>query len=204
MFYDAVTEFIFVEDMLRKADVIFMPGSVCPELAMHAARLYQEGYAPVILSSGKYSITKGYLELPEKTAFASSNNPTPHDDSCLTECDYLCAILRTEGVPESAILREPEATFTWENAIYSRRVTDSAGLDIRRAILCCKAYHARRSLMYYQQQFPETEFLVSPVVVDGISRENWYRTRKGIDKVLGEVERCGGQFHEIIAEAAGL
>ncbi|MCD7745207.1 MAG: YdcF family protein [Lachnospiraceae bacterium] len=204
MFYDAITDFIFTENSPQKSDIIFIPGSVCPELALHAAKLYQEGYAPTILPSGKYSITKGQLELPPELTLTASNNPMFHPASCTTECDYLCSILRTEQVPESAILREPEATFTWENAIYSRRVTDATDLVIRRAILCCKAYHARRSLMYYQQQFPETEFLVCPVVVNGISRDNWYLTRKGIDTVLGEVERCGGQFHEIIAEAAGL
>ncbi|MCD7818708.1 MAG: YdcF family protein [Lachnospiraceae bacterium] len=186
MFYDAITDFIFTEDFPQKSDIIFIPGSICPELAIHAAVLYHNGYAPYIMPSGKYSITKGPY-----TRYS-------------TECDYLSAILTAKGVPEKAIIRETEATFTWENAVYSRRRTEEAGLIVRRAILCCKAFHARRSLMYYQQQFPETEFLVCPTVVDEISRENWYLTRKGIDTVLGEVERCGGQFHEILADMAGL
>ncbi len=209
MFYDAITDFIFVEDEPEKADIIFIPGSICTELALHAAKLYHEGYAPYIMPSGKYSILKGHLELPE-----NGNPILPADRQavlgysflntvsmdCSTECDYLCGILEAEGVPEKAILREPEATFTWENAIYSRRITDAAYLTIRKAILCCKAYHARRSLMYYQQQFPETNFFVCPVTVDGISRLEWHKTRAGIDKVLGEVERCGTQFHEILAD----
>lgn len=204
MYFDAITDFIFVEDQLRKSDIIFIPGSVCPELAVWAARLYREGYAPYILPSGKYSITKGYFEPPEpdrgEPAGAARDEKNAARFAGATECDYLCSILKEEGVPESAILREREATFTWENAIYSRKRTDETGLTIRRAILCCKAFHARRSLMYYQQQFPETDFAVSPVIVDGVSRENWYTTRFGIDTVLGEVERCGRQFHEIIAE----
>ncbi|MCD7715410.1 MAG: YdcF family protein [Lachnospiraceae bacterium] len=213
MFYDAITDFIFVEDEPEKADIIFIPGSICPELAIHAAKLYHEGYAPYIMSSGKYSILKGHLELPESGKTippadrqAVSGNSFLNTESmdciadCSTECDYLCRILKAEGIPEQAILREPEATFTWENAIYSRRITDAAHLSIRKAILCCKAYHARRSLMYYQQQFPDTRFMVCPVTVDGISRSEWHRTRNGIDKVLGEVERCGTQFHEILAD----
>ena len=52
--------------------------------------------------------------------------------------------------------------------------------------------------MYYQEQFPRTEFLVCPVVTRNISRDNWHRTDEGIDTVLGELERCGGQFHEIM------
>ena len=52
--------------------------------------------------------------------------------------------------------------------------------------------------MYYQEQFPRTQLIVCPVVTQGISRENWYLDEKKIDVVLGEVERCGSQFHEIL------
>ena len=38
----------------------------------------------------------------------------------------------------------------------------------------------------------------------GISRDNWYQTEKGIEKVLSELERCGTQFHQILKEEAGL
>ncbi|MCC8103724.1 MAG: YdcF family protein [Clostridiales bacterium] len=205
MFYDALTDFIFVEDEPRKADIIFIPGSFRPELARRAARLYHEGYASYILPSGKHSITIDRVgaskeqEMPE-AGVAAGAAVSITSSVYGTESDFLGEVLRGEGVPGQAILREPEATFTWENAIYSRRVTDAAQLAIRRAILCCKAFHARRSLMYYQQQFPDTEFIVCPVVVDGISRESWHQTRLGIDTVLGEVERCGGQFHEIMKD----
>ena len=87
---------------------------------------------------------------------------------------------------------------TYENAIYSRKVTDALGLDIRQAILCCKPYHARRSLLYYQLLYPETHFLVCPVKDSQVRRENWYKTEKGINLVLGEIERIGVQFHEIL------
>ncbi len=190
MFYDAITDFIFVEDEPEKSDIIFLPGGDFSESAMHAAKLYKEGYAPLILPSGKYSI--------KKKSFIS-----PDGKDYETECDYFCAVLKNAGVPYQAILKEPEAAFTWENAIYSRKITDREGFMIRRAIIICQAFHARRCLMYYQQQYPDTKFFVCPVVTKGISRENWFLSRDGIDTVLGEVERCGTQFHEIIADAAG-
>jgi uncharacterized SAM-binding protein YcdF (DUF218 family) len=115
-----------------------------------------------------------------------------------TEWEYLSHILKENGVPDAAILREDEATFTWENAIYSRRNLDQAGISVKRAILACQAFHARRCLMYYQEQFPETEFLVCPVVTRGISKATWQQSEEGIDTVLGEVERCGSQFHAIM------
>ena len=55
-------------------------------------------------------------------------------------------VLMQNGVPEEAILKEDQATYTYENAIYSRQVTDREYLDIKKAILCCKSCHARRVL----------------------------------------------------------
>lgn len=190
-FYQCITDFIFVEDAPAKADIIFVPGGNYPDAAANAARLYREGYAPYVMPSGKYSILKGKFEYaPEAGKDAGPGYET--------ECDYLCDILRRGGVPDEAVIREDQATYTYENAIYSKRKVKGTGISVRRAILSCQAFHARRCLMYYQEQFPQAEFLVCPVVTKNISRENWFQTDEGIDTVLGEVERCGGQFHEIM------
>lgn len=181
MFYQCITDFIFVEHQPGTADIIFVPGGNYPEAALHAAELYHQGWAPWILPSGKYSILQGYFPGEQET-----------------EWEYLRDILVKAGVPETAVLKENNATFTYENAIESRKVTDALGMTVRTAILSCQAYHARRCLMYYQEQFPETEFLVCPVETKGINRENWFLDRTKIDVVLGEVERCGSQFHEIL------
>ncbi len=47
--------------------------------------------------------------------------------------------------------------------------------------------------MYYQFSFPETEFMIAPVCVN-VTRENWYLTVQGQEKVLGELTRLGTQF----------
>lgn len=180
-FYQCLTDFIFLEHHPEKADIIFVPGGNYPDAARHAAELYQRGLAPYILPSGRYSILQGYF-------------PGEQD----TEWEYLRDILVECGVPESAILKEDRATFTYENAIQSRKVTDGLGWKISKAILSCQAFHARRCFMYYQEQFPETELLICPVETKGINRTNWFLEREKIDVVLGEVERCGAQFHEIM------
>ena len=111
--------------------------------------------------------------------------------------DYFHEILLKEGVADHAILQEKQATYTYENAIFSRKLTDKLGLDIKKAILVCQAYHARRASLYYQVCYPETEILVCPVITRGISRDNWYQHETGIETVLKEVEHCGSQFGEI-------
>ena len=120
-----------------------------------------------------------------------------------TEWEFLKDILLEHGVPNEAVLEERQATFTYENAIYSRKVTDAMGLNVERAILCPQACHARRALLYYEILFPDTEFFVCPTVTRGIGRDNWFLEDGKIDVVLGELERCGSQFHEILREYGG-
>lgn len=190
-FYDALTDFIFVEDTPAPSDLIIIPGGAFGEIALHAAALYRQGLAPRILVSGKHSILQNSFPGPKSPkAYLGRSYPT--------ECAFLCEILKDQGVPEEAILREEEASYTYENAIFSRKLTDSLGIETGAVILSCQAYHARRALLYFQLLYPHTHFFVSPAVTRGITRENWMDESESIDLVLGEVERCGSQFHEIL------
>ena len=58
-FLEEVEEFIFMENQPEQADIIFVPGNSYPYMAEKAAELYMAGMAPVILPSGKYSISSG-------------------------------------------------------------------------------------------------------------------------------------------------
>lgn len=180
-------DFIFAEDKPKKADIIFVPGNGFPEMAERAAQLYKEGFAPYILPSGRYSITLGKFS-------GVQSKREKYDGGYATEWEFLQDVLRKNGVPKEAILKEDQATFTYENAIYSRQVTDLKKMEIKTAILCCKTYHARRCLMYYQLLYPETEFLVCPACPDGITRENWKETEAGVEAVTGEMDRIIKQF----------
>ena len=137
-FIEAVNAFIFRSDPPEKADVIFVPGSSEAEHALHAAELYKAGYAPYVLPSGRYPITLGHLDVIPMALHAAYPGDYP------TEWAFIRRILMASGVPKKAILQEDQATYTWENAQFSRRVTDGLGLTIRTAILCCKPCHARR------------------------------------------------------------
>ena len=183
-FLQEITDFIFLEDTPKKADVIFIPGSNEGNLARRAAQLYHEGYAPVLIPSGKYAKWRGHNIV----------------EGYETESDYFAKILMDEGVPGEAVWKEREATFTYENAIYTRKMLDQKGIKVKTALLCCQAYHARRSKLYYQVLFPDTEILVCPTVTKEIARDNWFKSRDKIDKVLSELERCGSQFREIVEE----
>lgn len=186
-FLEEIENFIFMEDQPEQADIIFVPGNGYPYMAENAAMLYAEGMAPVILPSGKYSISSGKFS-------GVIGEEERYNGDYQTEWEFLKDVLVKNGVPEESVLREDEATFTWQNALFSKRVTDLNGINVRKAILCCKNYHARRAFMYYQRAYPETEFLVCPCSVDGITKENWKQTQHGIDEVMAEIKRIISQF----------
>lgn len=192
-----ITSFIFCEDAPASADIIFVPGGSYPEIAERAAALYRQGFAPFILPSGQYSVTRGFFP-------GAASKQAQYGGKFPTEWAFLKHVLMENGVPEKAILKEDCATYTYQNATFSREVTDSAGLAVKRAILCCQAYHARRSLSYYRLCFPETDFLVCPAVTNNISRSTWFRSEDGVDTVLGELTKCGSQFGDAIKASLGL
>ena len=186
-----VADFIFLQDAPAPADVIFIPGNGHALPAELAARLYGEGLAPWVLPSGRYAIgTSGFA--------GQLSGVRRYEGPFDTEWAFMRRILLDNGVPEHAILREDEATYTYQNAIYSRRRTDAMKLTVSRGIICCMPVHARRAKMYYETLFPEAQLLVCPAPGAAVTRESWLQSPEGIDAVLGELSRCGGQFHDIL------
>ena len=45
-FFDPITDFIFIENEPEPADVIFIPGGPCGEIALHACRAFPSGLRP--------------------------------------------------------------------------------------------------------------------------------------------------------------
>ena len=188
-----IENFIFLEDAPAPADIIFIPGNGHALPSELAAQLYREGFAPRILPSGRYAIgTSGFA--------GQKSGSRRYEGEFETEWAFMRHILMENGVPEQAILREDEATYTYQNAIYSRRRTDAEKICVSRAIICCMPVHARRSRMYYETLYPDAQLLVCPAPGAEITKENWLKSAEGIDTVLGEMERCGGQFHDILKD----
>jgi len=188
---DDITNFIFIENKPKQVDIIFIPGGSYAEIAENAAKLWHKDYSSIILPSGKYSVKRGYFPGPLSKA-------DKYNEKYNTEWEFLKDVLLQNGVIETAVLKEDKAEFTYENAINSKRVTDEHNLNIKTAIICCKSFHARRCLMYYQLCYPETEFIICPTETQGINKENWFSCDDGIEKVMGELMRCGSQFKDLI------
>ena len=182
-----ISDFIFVSDTPCKVDAIFLPGGSHPEQPEYAAELYKRGFAPICIVSGGVSV--------KRTKFDGVKSKADiYNGDYKTDCEFLTDALNINGVLKSAIYGEDKSGHTRDNAFFSKKVADENVQSIKTAIIVCKAFHARRCLMLYSLAFPDTKFYVCPVVCMGITKEDWYKTEQGIDRVLGELARCGNQF----------
>lgn len=186
-----ITNFIFIEDAPQKVDAIFLPGGSHPKQPEYAAELYRKGYAKRLIPSGGVSVKRD--KWPGVRSKADIYNGDYQSD-----CEFFTDVFIKNGVPAVTIIGEDKSGHTRDNAFLSRMVVDEKGIEIKTAIIVCKAFHARRCLMLYQMAFPNTTFYVCPVVCMGITKDNWYKSEQGTDRVLGELARCGNQFAEDI------
>ena len=182
-----LTNFIFVSDEPEQADAIFLPGGSFPEPPEYASELYRQGYAKWLIPSGGVSVKRDKWPGVRRKAELYSGDYQ-------SDCEFFTDVLLKNGVPAAAIIREDKSGHTRDNAFLSRKAVDERGIDVKTALIVCKAFHARRCLMLYQMAFPDVDIKVCPVHCYNITKENWYESEAGIDRVLGELARCGNQF----------
>ena len=178
-----------MQDAPQKSDVIFIPGTSQSAISEKAAELFCAGYAKYVIPTGAFSGKRG------KFAAEKIDNPR-YAGEYATDFAYCRYILKENGVPDSAILREDRSTNTGENAEFTAILLQKIGLPVRKAILCCQAFHARRAFMSYAKYFPDTEILVVPTDTQGIRKEDWFRQEKSYRRVMSELFKCGEYFLE--------
>jgi uncharacterized SAM-binding protein YcdF (DUF218 family) len=111
-------------------------------VAERGARLYLEGWAPLLIYSGGLgAITKNLWSEPEADLFAE--------------------VARRMGVPAEDILVENRSTNTGENVIFTRRLLAERGLDPEGFILVQKPYMERRAYATFRRFWPEKRAVVT-------------------------------------------
>lgn len=172
-----ITKYIFVNDKPCKVDAVFVVGGSLPDAAEVAARLYANGYSKNIIIGGRYSVKRDGFPLPEYE----------------TEFDFYKDILIRNGVDCNDIYGEARSGYTKQNAQFAKQVVDENRIKVKSAIIICKAFHARRSLLFYKMFFPDVDFKL--VTFDGfdVSKDNWYKTDYGRKRVFGELKRIKEQ-----------
>lgn len=127
---------------LTPADAIFVLGSHDLRVADRAVALFGQRLAPLVICSGGYgNFTRHLFAEPEAV--------------------LLGRLLRSQGVPETAILIEDRSTNTGENIAFTRQLLDRRGLKVRRVIAVQKPYMERRAYATIRRQWSELEVQVT-------------------------------------------
>ena len=181
----------------NEADVVFAPDIEGNNLVQYKKEINGELINATCLEDFLYRYSQYVYQLDgEKGYFKQMENYLNgyYNGDYKTDCEFFTDVLIKNGVPAQAIVGEDKSGHTRDNAFLSKKVVDESGVEIKTALIVCKAFHARRCLMLYQMAFPNVKIKVCPVHCFNITKDNWYMTEQGIDRVLGELARCGNQF----------
>ena len=131
-----------VNHALEKADCILALGSHDTRVAVTAAQLFTEGWAPLLVFSG------GLGRLTEGMWTES-------------EADKFARIAIENGVPEEAILIENKSTNTGENIRFVQQLFKEKNLEPESFILVQKPYMERRTFATFEKNWPGKRFVVT-------------------------------------------
>ena len=181
-----------MNQQLKKADAILVLCSHDKKVAERGARLFLEGWAPLLIFSGGLgAITKNIWAEPEADQFAE--------------------IAADLGVPREKIIIENRSTNTGENVLFTRRLLAERQIDPQTFILVQKPYMERRSLATFRKVWPEKEAIVtSPQVSFDEYLTNYTNCELSGDDVIsimvGDLQRIrlyaekGFQIHQEIPD----
>ncbi len=120
---------------LEKSDCIIVLGSHDTRVAERGAKLFLEGWAPLLLFSGGLgNLTKGLWDEPEADKFAN--------------------IALKMGVPANKILIENKSANTGENIRFSYNLLKEKNISVSKLILVQKPYMERRTFATFMKQWP--------------------------------------------------
>lgn len=175
---------------LKKAEIILVLCSHDLVVAERGARLFLEGWAPLLAFSGGLGvITKAMWSEAEADQFAK--------------------VALRMGVPGEKILIENKSTNTGENVLFTKRLLQEKGIDPANFILVQKPYMERRSYATFKKIWPEKNVIVTSPQVSFDEYLDKYRNQElspddVVSIMVGDLQRIrdypqkGYQIHQEI------
>ncbi|MDD5068765.1 MAG: YdcF family protein [Candidatus Pacebacteria bacterium] len=169
-----IWDYHFLNQPLRKADIIFGLSSNDLRIAEWSAHLFLEGYAPLIVFSGGISHIGDLLEAKWKC----------------TDAEIFAETAIKLGVPKEKILLESKATNTGENVVFTRKLLEDKGIDPKSFILVQKPHMQRRVCATFKKLWPGKDFVVSspPLSFEEFSNEDISK-EDAINLMVGDLQR---------------
>jgi len=136
-----IWDYMHMNHRIEKADCILVLGSHDIRVAERGAQLFLEGWAPLIVFSGKRGALTQHWKRSEAEIFAD--------------------VAIKMGVPKDKILLEKEATNTGENITLTRKLLKEKGIRADTLILVQKPYMERRTYATCKKFWPEVDIIVT-------------------------------------------
>lgn len=155
-----------VNDTPVMADAIVVLSGAATWRAAKAARLYLDGYAPVVVALG--GNRAGVLELS------------------ISEAEMTEQVLKQQHVPAAAIVTLPQGTSTWEEAFVVRRLKKLRGWH--RLLLVTSHSHSRRVEWVFRKVLRDEHVTIAVVEAENgaYSLNNWWMVESGMIAVFTE------------------
>jgi uncharacterized SAM-binding protein YcdF (DUF218 family) len=169
---------LVVQDELGYADaIVVIGGDHKPARMQHAAELYRQGYAPVIVISAGTVVREG--------------------DEWMVEAEVMRRQALQLGLPEATLVIEDRSLSTLQNARYSGQLCEE--LDIESILLVTSAYHSSRARHIFRQELAGKITVVAQPAPRGHHALLWwlypdqiytvlYEYKNWIDLGLGSLE----------------
>ena len=159
---NALWDYMKLDMPLQKADCIVGFGCYNEEIALRAAELYHQGYAPKVLFTG--GLGRNTKEM-----------------WTVSEAERFAAIAVKAGVPEKNILIENKSTNTAENILFTKELFSALGMEVDSIIGIHKPFMERRLHAAMGVYWPEMKAVITSPQV---SIEEYIRlsTAQGLDE----------------------
>ena len=170
-----IWDYLGMHQTPQKADCIVGFGNFNTDIAIRAAQLYLEGYAPKVLFTGGLGRnTEGLLPEPEAHRFAR--------------------VAMACGVPEADILLEDKSTNTKENILFTRQLLEEKGIPHGHILGVHQPFMERRITAAMGVYWPELHFsITSPQVTIAQylqrAREQGISENAAISVIVGDFQR---------------
>jgi len=171
-----VWDYLQMHQPLQKADAIIGFGSHDKHTAEWAAKLYLDGYAPLIIFCGNEGVGKdvsGFDGQPEAAIYKG--------------------IAIAAGVPEKAIITENKSTNSSENVRFVAQLIAERNLQIKTALIAHKPYMERRAYATIKAQWPQPQPKIimtsAPISYEEYVSDSNYSREFTLNTMVGDLQR---------------
>jgi uncharacterized SAM-binding protein YcdF (DUF218 family) len=171
---ELIWNYHLMHHQLQKADCIFALGCHDEAVAIRAADLFNESWAPWLIISGGVVFGGNALAIEKK----------------ITEAEYFREIAINKGVPKEKIIIENKATNTGENFQFTDELLTKLGHQFQKFIVVQKPYMERRTYATGMAQWKNKQLILTS---EKINFQDYLQ--KGIPKdriintMIGDLQR---------------